>query len=100
MIVFSAYLPLNKSSFCIHYIQFDYIGLLIQFPYLVMFCRGQYCGFSPADSVVLNDDPCSQHDCQNEALCRSLESGGRECRCLDGFSGEQCEKVNILFSSF
>ena len=39
-----------------------------------------YCNISPQNAVVLSDDPCLQHDCQN----------GGQCLVTPGVAGYQC----------
>nr|XP_026691209.1 slit homolog 2 protein isoform X2 [Ciona intestinalis] len=60
--------------------------------------RGQYCTF-PMNSVdVLQDDPCSDNDCQHGSLCYVEQGRGYSCVCLPGYTGDKCEKlVSVSF---
>ncbi|XP_033101615.1 delta-like protein C [Anneissia japonica] len=49
------------------------------------------CGHNRDAGVDCNGGPCSSQPCQNGGKCHELSSGSRECICLDGFGGIDCE---------
>uniref|UniRef100_H2YXG4 Uncharacterized protein n=1 Tax=Ciona savignyi TaxID=51511 RepID=H2YXG4_CIOSA len=58
--------------------------------------RGQYCTF-PMDIVdVLQDDPCSDNDCQHGSECYIEDGRDYKCRCLPGYAGNKCQQLVSL----
>ena len=51
---------------------------------------GLQCNSNSWSAMLLGEDPCLSHPCQNSGTCVN-EGGLTKCYCVTGFTGEHCE---------
>jgi len=61
--------------------------------------RGEFCEDYVGERVnILQDDPCSNHDCGNNSTCHTTNDSSTEykCQCLHGYGGFKCESLTSV----